>query len=42
MLRAVHAAARIAVRPLEALCGNVGRFVRGELLRNVVDKDHLY
>ena len=33
---------RIAGRHLEALLDNVGRFVRGEPLRNVVDKDEWY
>jgi phosphoglycerate dehydrogenase-like enzyme len=33
---------RIAGRHLEALLDNVGRFVRGEPLRNVVDKDKWY
>jgi phosphoglycerate dehydrogenase-like enzyme len=33
---------RIAGRHLETLLDNVGRFVRGEPLRNVVDKDQWY
>lgn len=33
---------RIAGRHLETLLDNVGRFVRGEPLRNVVDKDEWY
>jgi phosphoglycerate dehydrogenase-like enzyme len=33
---------RIAGRHLELLLDNVGRFVRGEALRNVVDKDKWY
>jgi phosphoglycerate dehydrogenase-like enzyme len=33
---------RIAGRHLEALLDNVGRFVRGEPLRNVVDKEQWY
>ncbi len=33
---------RIAGRHLEILLGNVGRFVRGEPLRNVVDKEKWY
>lgn len=33
---------RIAGRHLEVLLDNVGRFVRGESLRNVVDKDRWY
>jgi phosphoglycerate dehydrogenase-like enzyme len=33
---------RIASRHLEALLDNVGRFVRGEPLRNVVDKEQWY
>jgi phosphoglycerate dehydrogenase-like enzyme len=33
---------RIAGRHLETLLDNVGRFVRGEPLRNVVDKDRWY
>jgi phosphoglycerate dehydrogenase-like enzyme len=33
---------RIAGRHLEVLLDNVGRFVRGEPLRNVVDKDKWY
>jgi phosphoglycerate dehydrogenase-like enzyme len=33
---------RIAGRHLETLLDNVGRFVRGEPLRNVVDKEKWY
>jgi phosphoglycerate dehydrogenase-like enzyme len=33
---------RIAGRHLETLLDNVGRFVRGEPLRNIVDKDQWY
>jgi len=33
---------RIASRHLEVLLDNVGRFVRGELLRNLVDKEKWY
>jgi phosphoglycerate dehydrogenase-like enzyme len=33
---------RIAGRHLEVLLDNIGRFVRGEPLRNVVDKDNWY